>query len=164
MTPGSGNEASNAETIPPLISQLKTLYENATDLFNLYFLQTPGMSFNANDSFSPAEIKALTSTVSRQTAELTQSGLKPNLIEQWARKEQCASSNQMQNMELKFSNVMNPVEELAKEAEALYLKLMRDHVNLYYKNWDMRRFEVEEGGKNRRQIQNMVCIDCTSLL
>lgn len=158
MASGNGNEASNTETIPPVISQLKTLYDNATDLFNLYFLQTPGMSFNSNETLSPAEIQALTLTVSRQTTELTQSGLKPNSIEQWARKEQGASIHQMQNMELKFSNVMNPVEELAKEAEALYMKLMKDHVNLYFKNRDMRRFQVEEGGKNRRQIQNMVCI------
>lgn len=157
MAFGNGNEASSGETIPPQISQLKTLYENATELFNLYFLHTPAMSFNGHETLSPSEIQALTSTVSRQTAELTQSGLKPNLIEQWARKEQCASIHQMQNMELKFSYVMNPVEELAKEAEALYLKLMRDHIDLYFKNRDMRRFELEEGGKNRRMIQNMVC-------
>ncbi|ODM99166.1 hypothetical protein Ocin01_07517 [Orchesella cincta] len=152
------SELPSSDAASPHLMLLKSLYNNTMELFNLYFLQDSNSTVTSNQS-SSSEIQALTTTVSLQTTELRQSGVSPDLVATWARREQENSSNHLKNAAHKFSDVMSPVEELTNEAEALHIKLMKAFVDLHFKNRATDRVSRELEAQNSKRIQNTVLND-----
>ncbi|CAL8118619.1 unnamed protein product [Orchesella dallaii] len=153
----SHNDLPSSDSASPHLTLLKSLYNNTTDLFNIYFLQDSNSTIGSQSNTS--EIQALTSAVSLQTTELRQSGVSPDLMEAWARREQDNSANRLKNAGHKFSDVMSPVEELTSEADALHIKLMKAFVDLHFKNRAAEKTVQELESQNSKKIQNTVLND-----
>lgn len=128
------------------------LHSKASDLFNLYFLSYP---YNSESS---VEMRTLSSSISDQTDELTKSGLKRNAVEKWTRKDQEFCMNQIIKVEEKFSNVMRPIEELAGEAESLYVKLMEVHVDQFFGNRKLSHALHEATVLKNKKIKDVVIV------
>lgn len=102
------------------------------------------------------EITSMTSQISDQTHELTQFGIKPDLVDRWSRREQEAAAHLLAKVEQKCSNVMDPLEALTKEAEMLHIKLMKAHVDIHFRTRELNSEFKKVYELRKNKIHNVV--------
>ncbi|CAL8115820.1 unnamed protein product [Orchesella dallaii] len=144
------NDLPQPDSISPQLTLLKSLYDDTIDLFNIYFLQETTLI---------GERLALEDIVSSKITELRQSGVSPDLIARWTKREQETFSKKLQTASTKLSDIMSPLTELRNETDNIYVKLMQALVELHFRNRTAQRADEDLEAKNAEKIEKMIHSD-----
>lgn len=145
----------SGQIMNPHLAQIKALQNNASELFELHWLQSCSPRCGGNGMFT-ADFEALKAKVAKQTEELTASGISPSTLEKWIKSEQDLANAQLRNLSAKYSNAMSPLEELQHSTEALYMKLLNVHVGLHIRNQQLKQKIAELYSENQQRLQEAV--------